>query len=37
MKKRVLTGIKPTGKVHLGNYLGMIRQVIDLQEKTKYF
>ncbi len=31
--KRVLTGIKPSGKVHLGNYFGMIKQVIDLQEK----
>ncbi len=37
MKKRILTGIKPTGKVHLGNYLGMIRQVIDLQEKNEVF
>jgi tryptophanyl-tRNA synthetase len=37
MRKRVLTGIKPTGKVHLGNYLGMIRQVIDLQEKNEVF
>jgi len=37
MKKRILTGIKPTGKVHLGNYLGMIKQVIDLQENNEVF
>jgi len=30
--KRSLSGIKPTGVPHLGNYLGMIRPAIDLQE-----
>ena len=30
-KKRVLTGLKPTGSVHLGNYFGSIRQIVDLQ------
>lgn len=31
-KKRSLSGIKPTGFPHLGNYLGMIRPAIDLQD-----
>lgn len=35
--KRVLTGIKPTGKIHLGNYLGMVRQLLDLQESYESF
>jgi tryptophanyl-tRNA synthetase len=30
MEKRILTGIKPTGEVHLGNYLGAIRPAIAL-------
>jgi tryptophanyl-tRNA synthetase len=29
-KKVSLSGIKPTGTVHLGNYLGMIRPALDL-------
>ena len=35
--KRVLTGIKPSGKVHLGNYFGMIKEVIKLQENYEVF
>ncbi|MCA9563563.1 MAG: tryptophan--tRNA ligase [Myxococcales bacterium] len=31
-RKRALSGIKPTGSPHLGNYLGMIRPAIELQE-----
>lgn len=31
--ERVLSGIKPTGELHIGNYFGMIRQSIDLQER----
>jgi tryptophanyl-tRNA synthetase len=27
---RTITGIKPTGRPHLGNYLGMIRPALDL-------
>jgi len=27
---RMITGIKPTGRPHLGNYLGMIRPALDL-------
>lgn len=32
MTKRILTGIKPTGRPHLGNYVGMIRPTLDLIE-----
>jgi tryptophanyl-tRNA synthetase len=28
---RVLSGVQPTGSLHLGNYLGAIRQWVDFQ------
>jgi tryptophanyl-tRNA synthetase len=37
---RVLSGIQPSGELHVGNYLGAIRQHVALQEKyeeTLYF
>lgn len=37
MKKRSLSGIKSTGIPHLGNYLGMIRPAIDLQDAYEAF
>lgn len=37
MAKRSLSGIKSTGIPHLGNYLGMIRPAIDLQEDFEAF
>lgn len=33
MKKRVFSGTRPTGRLHLGNYLGGIKGYIALQEK----
>ncbi len=30
MKKIALTGIKPTGTPHIGNYLGMIKPALEL-------
>ncbi|OQY47483.1 MAG: tryptophan--tRNA ligase [Anaerolineaceae bacterium 4572_78] len=33
MKKRVLSGIQPTGNIHIGNYIGAIRQWVDSQDK----
>ncbi|MFZ1986405.1 MAG: tryptophan--tRNA ligase [Desulfatitalea sp.] len=33
----VLTGIKPTGRPHLGNYLGSIRPALALAERHKAF
>lgn len=34
---RVLSGIQPSGKLHLGNYLGMMKQCVDLQQKGECF
>jgi tryptophanyl-tRNA synthetase len=31
-KPRVLSGVQPTGNLHLGNYLGAIRKFVDLQK-----
>lgn len=36
-RKRSLSGIKPTGTPHLGNYLGMIQPAIELQEDYEAF
>ena len=33
--KRVLTGVKPTGKPHLGNYLGAIKPAIEMGNTAK--
>lgn len=32
-KKRILTGDRPTGKLHLGHYVGSIQNRVQLQEK----
>ena len=32
---RIVSGIQPTGSIHLGNYLGAIKQWISLQEKNE--
>lgn len=37
MKKRVLSGIRPSGFLHLGNYLGAIKQWIELQNTYESF
>ena len=36
-KKRMLSGIKPTGKLTLGNYIGAIKQFITYQEEYELF
>jgi tryptophanyl-tRNA synthetase len=36
-RKTALTGIKPTGPPHLGNYLGMIRPALDLVDRYRAF
>ncbi len=36
MKKQVLTGIKPTGRIHLGNYIGAIKPALRLAENESY-
>jgi len=35
-KKRVLSGIRATGRLHLGNYLGMVKGMVSLQEKEEF-
>lgn len=37
MKKRVLSGIKPTGEPHIGNYFGMMKQLVDMQDEYETF
>ncbi len=32
---RIFSGIRPTGGLHIGNYLGAIKQWIDLQDKNE--
>jgi tryptophanyl-tRNA synthetase len=34
---RVLSGIQPSGALHIGNYMGAIRQYIDLQQGNDAF
>jgi tryptophanyl-tRNA synthetase len=34
---RILSGIQPSGALHLGNYFGMMRPSIELQEKGEAF
>ena len=35
IKKRVFSGVQPTGNLHLGNYLGAIKNFVDLQKKME--
>ncbi|MFZ0548500.1 MAG: tryptophan--tRNA ligase [Candidatus Promineifilaceae bacterium] len=37
MKKRVFSGIQPTGNIHLGNYLGAIKGWVDRQSEKESF
>lgn len=37
MKKRILTGIRPTGRLHVGHYFGMLQQTAALQEEFETF
>lgn len=36
MKKVIVSGLKPSGKLHIGNYLGVIKKAIELQNIGKY-
>ncbi|AUT00206.1 tryptophan--tRNA ligase [Nostoc sp. CENA543] len=36
-KQRVLSGVQPTGNLHLGNYLGAIRNWVEIQEQYDNF
>ncbi len=35
MKKRLFSGIQPSGNLHLGNYLGAIKQWVDMQHDAE--
>jgi tryptophanyl-tRNA synthetase len=35
-KKRLLTGLRPTGKFHLGNYVGTLEKDLELQNSGLY-
>ena len=35
--ERVLTGIQPSGCITLGNYIGAIRQMVNLQDSYESF
>lgn len=37
MKKRILTGDRPTGKLHLGHYVGTLQNRIKLQDEYETF
>ncbi|MDZ7798727.1 MAG: tryptophan--tRNA ligase [Patescibacteria group bacterium] len=37
MNKIVLSGYQPTGKVHIGNYLGSLKNFVQLQHKYQCF
>ncbi|MDD5152445.1 MAG: tryptophan--tRNA ligase [Candidatus Pacebacteria bacterium] len=37
MQKTLLSGIKPTGELHIGNYFGAMRQFVDFQDKYRSF
>jgi len=36
-RKRILTGIRPTGSLHLGHYAGALKQWVELQEEYECF
>jgi tryptophanyl-tRNA synthetase len=35
-KKIILTGDRPTGKLHLGHFVGSLRRRVELQNSGKY-
>ena len=35
-KKRILTGDRPTGKLHIGHYFGSLKKRIEMQESGEY-
>ena len=40
MSKKIFSGVQPTGNLHLGNYLGAIKNFVDLNndiENELYF
>jgi tryptophanyl-tRNA synthetase len=37
MAKRIFSGVQPTGNIHLGNYLGALRNWVELQHEYESF
>jgi len=35
MKKKIFSGVQPTGNLHLGNYLGAIKNFVELNNNTQ--
>ena len=35
MKKIIFSGVQPTGNLHLGNYLGAIKNFVDLNNNAE--
>ena len=36
MKKVILTGDRPTGRLHIGHYVGSLRERVKLQHSGEY-
>jgi tryptophanyl-tRNA synthetase len=36
-KPRLVSGVKPTGRIHIGNYFGAIKQFIDMQDEYEAY
>src|ERR687894_2570465 len=37
MKRRILTGDRPTGKLHLGHYVGSLQNRVQLQDEYETY
>jgi len=37
VKKRILSGMRPSGKLHLGNYLGALINWVKLQDEYECY
>jgi tryptophanyl-tRNA synthetase len=35
MSKKIFSGVQPTGNLHLGNYLGAIKNFVELNNDKK--
>src|SRR5215471_19194655 len=35
--KRILSGVQPSGKLHLGNYFGAVKQHVEMQHEGRAF
>ncbi len=37
MRKKIFSGVQPTGNLHLGNYIGAIKNFVNLQNDKNNF